>query len=155
MRFLKSAFKGVGNLLSGGAIAARDARRQQQRAQEVQGRIEGRQMQRDRMQSLREAQIARAMGAQAAVSSGVADSSGFAGSQAGMQASALGNIAFSSQVETGVDQINRYNRRASRYMGQAQLWGVANQMLGSAVNISQNAGDDASTADKAKMFMGG
>ena len=155
MRFLKSIGKGVGNLLSGGAIAARDARRQQQRAQEIQGRIEGRQMQRDRMQSLREAQIARAMGMQAAVSSGVADSSGFEGSQAGMQASALGNIAFSQQVETGVGQINRYMRRASRYAGQAQMWGVANQMLGRAVGVQMNSPDDASTADKAKMFFGG
>ena len=155
MRFLKSFAKGVGNLLSGGAIAARDARKQQQKAQEVQSRIEGRQMQRDRMQSLRESQIARAMGAQAAVSSGVADSSGFEGSQAGMQASALSNIAFSSQVETGVGQINRYNRRASRYMAQSQLWGVANQMLGRAVGASMNAPDDASSTDKAKMFLGG
>lgn len=133
MSFLKSVFKGVGNLLTGGMIAANDARKAQQKANNVQSKIEARQMQRDRMQALREAQIARATGMQMAVTSGSADSSGLAGSQAGMQATALSNLAFSQQVETGVGMINMYNRTAARKMMQSQNWAYAKDMAEKAI----------------------
>lgn len=133
MKFLKSVAKGVGNLLTGGMIAANDARKAQQKASNVQSKIEARQMQRDRMQALREAQIARATGMQMAVTSGSADSSGLAGSQAGMQATALSNLAFSQQVETGVGMINMYNRTAARKMMQSQNWAYAKDMAEKAI----------------------
>lgn len=128
MSFLKSIVKGVGNTLTGGAFAQRDAAKMQRKASEVQSRVEARQMQRDRMQALRDAQIARAMGQQSAAVSGTADSSGFAGSQAGMQASVLGNVAFSQQVSTGVEMINMYNRRAAGKMAQANTFAAIKQL---------------------------
>lgn len=133
MSFLKSVVKGVGNIVTGGAFAQRDAAKMQRKANEVQSRIEARQMQRDRMQALREAQIARAMGQQSAAVSGTADSSGFSGSQAGMQATALGNVAFSQQVSTGVEMINMYNRKAAGKMSQANTWQAAKQLTESAI----------------------
>lgn len=135
MSFLKNVFKHVGNMVTGGALAARDSRKATERAQAVQNKIEGRQMQRDRMQALREAQIARATGLQQAVTSGAANSSGLAGSQAGMQASALGNLAFSQQVDTGVGVMNMYNRRSSQMMGRANLYQEANSAAKSAAGM--------------------
>lgn len=140
MSFLKSIVKGVGNILTGGAFAQRDASKMQRKANEVQSKIEARQMQRERMQALRDAQIARAMGQQSAAVSGTTDSSGFSGSQAGMQASVLGNVAFSQQVSTGVDMINMYNRKAAGKMAQANTFAVIKQLGDQAANAYTGRG---------------
>ena len=155
MSFLKSIVKGVGNLLTGGMLAANDARKSEQRAAEVRSKIEGRQIQRDRAQALREAQIARATGMQAAVTSGSADSSGFAGAQAGMQATALGNVAFSQQVETGVGMINMYQRTAARQQMQAQNWAAVKQLATQAVSAGMSMPSGSGVKGFTKAFVQG
>ena len=118
----------------------RQAAKQQRKAQNVQSKIEARQMQRDRMQTLREAQIARATGMQMAVTSGSADSSGLFGSQAGMQATALGNLAFSQQVETGVGMINMYNAKAAHYQRRASEASAVSQLALSMTPFTKSGG---------------
>lgn len=112
-----------GTILGGTAMGmseARRARRNQRRAQRVQSAMEARNLRRERMGMLRESQMARAMGQQAAATSGVADSSGFRGAQAGMQATYLGNTAFSQQTESGVGVMQQYVDRAGAQMGRAE-----------------------------------
>lgn len=110
---------------TGSIVQSNKARKAQERAQQVQSKIEGRSMQRDRLQQLRQAQIARASAIQQGVTSGVADSSGLQGQLSGIQATAAGNLAFSQQTETGVGAINLFNRRAGRYQSQAGTYSAA------------------------------
>ena len=103
----------------GGIVQGNKARKAQQRANQVQGKIEARSMQRDRLEQLRQAQMARATATQGAITSGTADSSGLSGQLSNISATAAGNLAFSQQTETGVGVINQFNRRAARYQSQA------------------------------------
>lgn len=94
----------------------------QRKANEVSRKVESRQLQRDRMQALREAQILRAQGQQMAVNTGTVDSSGYLGQQAGVLASTAGNIAFSQQVDTGATVIGQYTQQAADSQNRAGNW---------------------------------
>jgi hypothetical protein len=98
------------------------AAKSQRKANEVSRKIEDRQRQRERMQSLREAQILRAQGTQMAANTGALDSSGYAGQQAGITAATAGNIAFSQQVSTGAQVIGQYTQRAAASQNRAGNW---------------------------------
>lgn len=121
------ALGGVGMLFGASIYSSSRARREQRKATRVQSRMESRQMQRERQQILRQSQIAQAMGEQMAATSGVTDSSGFAGAQAGIRASALSNLAFSHQAETGAGQMQRFMNRASTWQGRSAAFGAAAQ----------------------------
>lgn len=115
----------AGALLAGSIYSGEKSRKETRKASRVQSRMQSRQMQRERQQMLRESQLAQATGQQMAATTGVADSSGFKGSQSGMQASYLGNLAFSSQTETGAGRMQRFMNRAGRWDSAAQIAGAA------------------------------
>lgn len=119
--------------LSGAATAAsvvqgRKSAKAQRQANEVSRKIESRQMQRERMQALREAQILRAQGQQMAANTGALDSSGFAGQQAGITAQTNSNIAFSQQVDTGTAVVSRYSQQAADAGTKAGNWAALAQL---------------------------
>lgn len=109
-------------------ISNNKARKAQERAGRVQQAVESRGAQRDRLQQLRQAQVARAQAIQSSVSSGTADSSGLSGQLANIQSTAAGNLAFSQMTETGVGVINQFNRRAARYQSQAGTYSAVSSL---------------------------
>ena len=118
------AVAAVASLVGTGAsiVQGRKSAKSQRKANEVSRKIEDRQRQRDRMQSLREAQILRAQGTQMAVNTGTVDSSGYLGQQSGITAATAGNIAFSQQVSTGAEVIGQYTQRAADQQNRAGNW---------------------------------
>ena len=119
----------VAAVATGASVVSQNkARKAQERAGRVQERIESRTAQRDRLQQLRQAQIARASALQQGVSSGTADSSGLSGQLASIQTTAASNLAFSQQTETGVGVINQFNRRAARYQSQAGTYSAVSSL---------------------------
>ena len=140
MSFAVTAAVAVGVAAAGTAasiVQGNKARKAQERASQVQSKIEARSAQRDRMQQLRQAQIARATAVQGAVTSGTADSSGTAGQLANIQSVAGGNLAFSQMTETGVGVINNFNRRAGRYASQASTYSA---VAGLSLSVAGAAG---------------
>lgn len=99
----------------------------QQKANDVNRKIQERQASRERLQALREAQIARAQGQQLAANTGTVNSSGFAGQQAGITAQTASNIAFSNQVQTGTAVVSQYTQTASDAANKAANWGALAQ----------------------------
>jgi len=108
-------------------VQSRKSSKAQQKANEVNRKIESRNAQRERMAALREAQIARAQGQQMAVNTGTVDSSGFAGQQAGITAQTASNIAFSQQVETGTAVVSQYTQNAADASARSANWGALAQ----------------------------
>lgn len=123
-----------------GLVSGNKARKSQERANAVQGKIEARSMQRDRMQQLREAQIARATAIQGAATTGTTNSSGLQGQLSNIQSVAAQNLAFSQMTETGVGVINQYNRRVGRYQSQAANYSAAGQLVRQAAQAAAGAG---------------
>lgn len=99
----------------------------QKKANDVNRKIQERQSARERLQALREAQIARAQGQQLAANTGTVNSSGFAGQQAGITAQTASNIAFSNQVQTGTAVVSQYTQTASDAANKAANWGALAQ----------------------------
>lgn len=106
---------------------SRKSAKAQQKANDVNRKIEARNAQRERLAALREAQIARAQGQQMAVNTGTVDSSGFAGQQAGITAQTASNIAFSQQMETGAAVVSQYNQQAASAATRSANWGALAQ----------------------------
>lgn len=127
-------------------VQSRKSAKAQQKANEVNRKIESRNAQRERMAALREAQIARAQGQQMAVNTGTADSSGFAGQQAGITAQTASNIAFSQQMETGSAVISQYTQAASDAASKSANWGALAQFSLAAGSFA--ASQPASTTTK-------
>lgn len=99
----------------------------QKKANDVNRKIQERQSARERLQTLREAQIARAQGQQLAANTGTVNSSGFAGQQAGITAQTASNIAFSNQVQTGTAVVSQSTQTASDAANKAANWGALAQ----------------------------
>lgn len=109
-------------------VQSRKSAKAQQKANDVNRKIQERQSARERLQALREAQIARAQGQQQAANTGTLGSSGFAGQQAGITAQTASNIAFSNQVQTGTAVVSQYTQTASDAANKAANWGALAQL---------------------------
>lgn len=122
-------FSSVGSLLGIGPgmqaevyDQSRKAYKAERKAAEVSRKIEARQRQREQMQQLRAAQIARATAIASAVNTGTADTSGFQGQAASIQAQTASNIAFSNQVQTGSEVIGMYQQKSADARQKAGNW---------------------------------
>ena len=96
--------------------------RAERKAREVERKIEERRRKREQLASLREAQVARASAMAASVNTGTTDSSGMAGQLASIQSQTASNIAYSNQVQTGVDVIGQYKEASVKAGQRAGMW---------------------------------
>lgn len=100
----------------------------QRKQQQVQNKIDERSRKREQLAQLRQAQIARAQATQASVNTGTADSSGLAGQMASINSTALGNVAFTQQVQTGADATSLWANKAAGAATMAGNWGAVAQL---------------------------
>jgi hypothetical protein len=92
------------------------------KAAEVDRKIEARRRTREQAATLREAQIARAQAVAAGVNTGVTESSGLQGQVASIQSQASSNIAYSNQVQTGMDVVGMYQNKSAAASQRASNW---------------------------------
>lgn len=118
-------------------IQSRQSAKAQRKANDVNRKIQERQAVRERMQALREAQIARAQGQQLAANTGTVDTSGFIGQQAGITAQTASNIAFSTRASTGAEVIGAYTQKASDASVRSANWGALAQLSLAATSFVQ------------------
>lgn len=126
-------------------IQNRKSAKAQRKANDVNRKIESRNAQRERLAALREAQIARAQGQQMAVNTGTADSSGFAGQQAGITTQTASNIAFSQQAETGAAVVSQYTQQAADAATKSANWGALAQFSLAAGSFAASRPKDTKT----------
>ena len=110
----------------------------QRQQQQVQNKIDERARKREQLAQLRQAQIARAQATQASVNTGTSDSSGLAGQIAGINATALGNVAFSQQVQTGAEQVAMFGNKAAGAATVAGNWAAVAQISNMALSSIPN-----------------
>jgi hypothetical protein len=100
------------------------ASKAERRAAEVERKIESRRRIREQAATLRESQIARAQAVAAGVNTGVAETSGMQGQVSSIQSQAASNVAYSNQVQTGMDVIGMYQSKAAGARQRASNWEV-------------------------------
>ena len=125
-----SLFSIASNLLlgtgPGGTINAIDQENKrakaERKAEEIRRKIEERKTKREMLAQLRESQIARASATAAAVNTGAAESSGFSGQLNSIQSQTASNIAYSNQVQTGMNAIGAYMQDAAKAQQASGNW---------------------------------
>ena len=116
--------------------ASEEARQEQKEAQKVQKKITDTKTQRQRIQQLREAQMARAQVAVAAEAGGTAESSTAAGQQAGIQSQAGSNIQFINTIENLRQQMQQRLENAASYANRADVASGLTSLAGSSAGQS-------------------
>lgn len=107
---------------AGSIYQSNKSARAQRKQREVQQKIDERSRKREQLAQLRQAQIARAQATQAAVNTGTGDSTGYLGQVASIQSTAMGNVAFTQQVQSGADQMAMWGNKAAHAATMAGNW---------------------------------
>lgn len=107
----------------GSVLAGRSARKKDQRARQAQTVLAGQQLRRQRLGQVREMQMARARGEQAAANTGTQDSSGMAGMQGAIGSTTASNISFAQSAFELQKRIGSLQASAAKSRGQQQMWG--------------------------------
>lgn len=130
LRDIATAVGGITGFQIGSELQASKEERAAARAKQ---RIEARRNQRVQLAQVRQSQIQRAQGIQAAASTGTLDSSGSRGSVSSTGATTAGNIAFSEQIQGLQTYIGERLQDAQKMRGQAAFVGSLKNAVQSGV----------------------
>lgn len=117
-----------GGTLFGSLVAGEQARREGKKANQINRKIEELKLRRQKQETLREAQVARASLQQQAANAGVLQTTGAQQGVQSIEAQATGNLQF-------IDQINTLQQQSSERLQAAQDFQNASALLGRTSSI--------------------